>query len=163
MASFDIDIGHGRVLCIEATGKGVAFNSYSSLPSGKIIKVSAKSIYLDVFAWKKFNDNLDLIKETFSTLVEGVVEGTSTTDFSLYLGKFIYIKAVSNINCIHFRRYFFDKQDKVLKPGRPGIAFKYSEFRELLNYLSSVNDITNIDSIDSCCTVKTQSDCPTCS
>ena len=37
MASFDIDIGHGRSLCIEATEKGVDFNSYSPIPSGKVV------------------------------------------------------------------------------------------------------------------------------
>jgi hypothetical protein len=61
MASFDIDIGHGRSLCIEATEKGVDFNSYSPIPSGKVVKVSAKSIHLDISCWKKFNDNIDLI------------------------------------------------------------------------------------------------------
>ena len=159
MASFDIDIGHGRSICIEATNKCVEFNSYSPIPSGKQVKVSAKSILLDTNAWKKFNDNIDIIRSNFNDIIDNP---NSRVEFSLHLGKLIYIRAVSTISCVHIRKYFLDNKDKVLKPGRPGLAFKLSEFKELLNCVDSINTITEIDSIESCCTAETQSECEIC-
>jgi hypothetical protein len=159
MESFDIDIGHGRTICIEATKEGVDFNSYAYIPSGKQVKVTSKSIHLDINAWKKFNDNIDVICANFNDIVENP---NSRVEFTLHLGKLIYVRAVSTINCIHIRTYFFDCKDKVIKPGRPGLAFKISEFKELLNCIDSINRITEIDSVESCCTLETQSDCKIC-
>jgi hypothetical protein len=159
MASFDIDIGHGRSICIEATNKCVEFNSYSPIPSGKQVKVSAKSLHLDIYAWKKFNDNIDIICSNFNDIIDNP---NSRVDFNIHLGKLIYISAVSTISCVHIRRYFFDKNDKVIKPGRPGLAFKLSEFKELLDCVDSINTVTEIDSVESCCTVDSQTECQIC-
>jgi len=159
MASFDIDIGHGRSLCIEATDKGVDFNSYSPIPSGKVVKVSAKSIHLDVSCWKKFNDDIDLIKEAFSNITDN---SDTRSEFSLNLGKSLFVRAVSGVNCVNIRRYYFDSKEKVYKPGRPGVAFKISEFSELLTYVQEINDITQIETVDSCCDVDTQPECTIC-
>jgi hypothetical protein len=159
MESFDIDIGHGRTLCIEATEKGVEFNSYSNIPSGKVVKVSAKSIFLDVYAWKKFNDNIDQIRESFTNLIEST---DTRSEFCLYLGKSIYLTSVSTVNCVNIRRHFFDIKERVHKPGRPGVAFKISEFKELLNSIDSINKVIEIDNITSCCDIDTQSECSTC-
>jgi hypothetical protein len=159
MDSFDIDIGHGRSLCIEATEKGVDFNSYSPIPSGKVVKVSAKSIHLDINCWKKFNDNIDLVTEGFKILTE---DSDTGGEFSLYLGKSLFVRAISSVNCVNIRRYYFDKQDKIYKPGRPGVSFKISEFEELLTYVNDINDVTKIDTVSSCCEIDTQSDCKIC-
>ena len=161
MASFGLDIGHGRSICVEANSKGVHINTYSTLPSSQIVKVSAKSIFLSLPLWKKFNDNLTEITTNFNTLTND--ESSIRSDFKLHLGKNYYIRAVSDISCVHIRKYYFNKEECALKPGRPGIAFKFPEFRELLNNLSSINDITCIDSIESCCITSTQKDCKVCS
>jgi hypothetical protein len=159
MASFGLDIGHGRSICVEATGKGVDLNTYTALPSGQLVKVSAKSLTLNLKAWKKFVDNLEDIKTTFYNLSE---DTGVKTDFFLHLGQNIYIRAVSEISCIHIRKYYFNKDECVIKPGRPGIAFKYLEFKELLKNLTSINEITSITTVSSCCTAATQKDCITC-
>ena len=160
MASFDIDIGHGRTLCIEATSKGVNLITYTNLPCGKLIKVSAKTISLDLKSWKKFNDNIDEIRSVFTNLTD---EREIKTDYTLNLGKYIYIRAISAISCVHIRKYYFDIDEAVIKPGRPGIAFKYPEFRELLKNLENINEITCINTVESCCTSETQKDCNICS
>ena len=159
MDSFDIDIGHGRILCIEASDTGLEFNSYANIPCGKLVKVSAKSIQLDLTAWKKFNDNIDLISEGFKQLT---LDPNTRSEFSLHLGKLIYVKAVSTVTCVNIRKYYVDKKDQTLKPGRPGVSFKIAEFKELLNYLHSINKVTNIESVESCCTIDTQADCKIC-
>ena len=158
MASFAIDIGHGRSICIEASAKGVEINTYSTLPSGQLVKVSSRSILLGLKSWKKFNDNLEDIKTLFNNLTE---DTPVTTDFTLHLGNLFYIRAISAISCIHIRKYYFD-EERTLKPGRPGVAFKYPEFRELLSNLPDINKVTSIESVESCCTADTQKDCKVC-
>jgi hypothetical protein len=159
MATFDIDIGHGRILCIEASDTGVEFNSYANIPCGKVVKVSAKSILLDLTAWEKFNDNIDLITKGFDQLT---LDTNTRSEFSLHLGKFIYVKAVSTVNCVNIRQYFFDKKGQTVKPGRPGVSFKFAEFKEVINYLPSINKVANIESVESCCTIDTEADCEIC-
>ena len=154
MASFGLDIGHGRSICVEANSKGVDINTYCVLPSSQIVKVSAKSIHLNLKVWKKFIDNLEVIKTTLTNLSE---DTDIKIDFFLHLGQ-----NISEISCIHIRKYYFNKDECAIKPGRPGIAFKYLEFSELLKNLTSINDITSISSVDSCCTSASQEDCETC-
>ena len=162
MASFALDIGYGRSICIEATSKGVGINTYTTLPSGTLVKVSAKSLNLSLHVWKKFNDNIEEIKTVFSNLTDGD-RGEIKTDFTLNLGQKLYIRAVSEISCIHLRKYYFDVDDLSMKPGRPGIAFKYPEFKELLSNISAINDVTLIKTVASCCTsLEGQEECKIC-
>ena len=160
MANFAIDVGHRRIICVEAYEKFVEINSYSTLPSNQVVKVSSRSLKISLECWKKFNDNLELIKKAFTIFKDHPEE---KTDFTLNLGKLLQVTAVSGIGCVHIRKYYFDTREEKVKPGRPGIAFKISEFSDFLENIENINQITNLEEVETCCTSETQKNCPTCS
>ena len=133
-SNFSCDIGFNRSIIVECkTGKTYIDFATVTIHDGVPCKVRNRSLRLPIHIWQSFTQELEEIESFFTQLCL-----SENINFKLHLGSQIYISMTGGVMCVDIRCHYTDSKGE-LKPGRPGIGFKLSEFQELLNITDDIN------------------------
>jgi hypothetical protein len=67
-----------------------------------------------------------------------------------HLGGKIHVTVSSRFQTVDLRLFYYPSNEESLKPGRPGVALKFAEWKKLFEVLPDINEKLNIDEVQPC-------------